>query len=157
MYRLDHCAMPFNRFFINESRLDNIVSARQPRSSRDADLNNSDRWIFSQPIPDYLFSCPCLESPDIRILELLLNDFIQPAAKHWQAYRKDRVKKILDLTQQMNAKRLPESERAKLPPGAIWTDQSLTRGDSGELRWLYDPDLAQEALKWVQELEQGAS
>lgn len=99
---------------------------------------------------------------DVRALATLLAKLspsvpLDKAAEQWQAYRKDRVKKVLDLTQQMNAKRLPESERSKLPPGAIWTDQSLTRGDGGELRWLYDPDLVQEAVKWVQELEQGAS
>lgn len=59
------------------------------------------------------------------------------------------MNKAPDLTQQKNAKRLSESEQAKLPPGAIWTDQSLTRGDGGELRWLHNPDsdLAQEAIK----------
>lgn len=98
---------------------------------------------------------------DVRALATLLSKLspsvpLDKAAAKWQAYRQDRVKKVLDLTQQMNAKRLPEAERAKLPPGAIWTDQSLTRGDGGELRWLYEPDLAQEALKWVQEVEKAA-
>lgn len=49
-----------------------------------------------------------------------------------------------DAPRLMNAKRMPEAMRAKLPPGAIWSDQSLTRGDGWELRWLYEPDLAQE-------------
>ncbi|TEY32581.1 hypothetical protein BOTCAL_0720g00020 [Botryotinia calthae] len=49
----------------------------------------------------------------------------------WQSYRQGRVQKILELTQQMNAKRLPDSEKAKLPPGAIWSDSSLT-GGAGE-------------------------
>ncbi|KAI0428165.1 hypothetical protein F5Y09DRAFT_7542 [Xylaria sp. FL1042] len=53
----------------------------------------------------------------------------------------------------MNAKRLPESEKSKLPPGAIWTNSSLTRGEGGELSWLYDPDLSDEAEKWVREIE----
>jgi hypothetical protein len=56
----------------------------------------------------------------------------------------------------MNAKRLPEAERAKMPPGAIWSNQALTRGEGGELGWLYKPDLAEEANKWVQELESSA-
>lgn len=99
---------------------------------------------------------------DVRALATLLSKLspsvpLDKAAAQWQAYRQDRVKKVLDLTQQMNAKRLPEAERAKLPPGAIWTDQSLTRGDGGELRWLYEPDLALEAEKWVRELDQDAS
>lgn len=98
---------------------------------------------------------------DVRALATLLSKLspevpLDKAAARWQTYLQERIKKVLDLTQQMNAKRLPESERAKLPPGAIWNDQSLTRGDAGELRWLYDPDLAQEAEKWVEELELAA-
>ena len=78
---------------------------------------------------------------------------LDKAAALWQSYRQERVQKILDLTQQMNAKRLPESEKAKLRPGAVWTDSSLTRGEGGELRWLYDPDMSDEAEKWAQELK----
>ncbi|KAI1410585.1 kynurenine 3-monooxygenase [Hypoxylon sp. FL1857] len=78
---------------------------------------------------------------------------LDKATTLWQSYRQERVQKILDLTQQMNAKRLPESEKSKLPPGAIWTDSSLTRGEGGELQWLYNPDLSEEAERWVQELK----
>lgn len=97
---------------------------------------------------------------DVRSLATLLSKLspdvpLDKAAAKWQTYRQERVKKVLELTQQMNAKRLPESERAKMPPGAIWNDQSLTRGDGGELRWLYDPDLAVEAEKWVEEIKAG--
>ncbi|KAI5922717.1 kynurenine 3-monooxygenase [Camillea tinctor] len=95
---------------------------------------------------------------DVRALATLLSKLspvvpLSKAVAQWQAYRQDRIKKVLDLTRQMNEKRLPESERAKLPSGSTRSDQSLTRGDGGELRWLYDPDLAQEAEKWVQGLE----
>ncbi|KZV94357.1 kynurenine 3-monooxygenase [Exidia glandulosa HHB12029] len=69
--------------------------------------------------------------------------------------RIERIKKVLDLTQQMNVKRLPEAERAK-QPGAFWNDAGATRGEGGQLRWLYEPDLAQEAEKWVAELLQEA-
>ncbi|XXH06067.1 hypothetical protein Hte_012512 [Hypoxylon texense] len=98
---------------------------------------------------------------DARALATLLSELspevpLDGAAAKWQAFRQDRIKKVLDLTRQMNVKRLPESERAKMPPGAIWTDQSLTRGEGGELRWLYDPDLAEEAKKWVEELKQAS-
>jgi 2-polyprenyl-6-methoxyphenol hydroxylase-like FAD-dependent oxidoreductase len=79
---------------------------------------------------------------------------LNKSAVKWQTYRQERVNKVLGLTKQMNAKRLPETERAKLPPGIIWSDQSLTRGDGGELMWLYEADLAREAEKWVQELEE---
>ena len=96
---------------------------------------------------------------DVRALATLLSKLspevpLDKAVSRWQTYRQDRVKKVLELTLQMNAKRLPESERAKLPPGAIWSDQSLTRGDGGELRWLYDPDMEQMAEEWAQELRQ---
>ncbi|KAH8722616.1 kynurenine 3-monooxygenase [Phaeosphaeriaceae sp. PMI808] len=95
---------------------------------------------------------------DIRSLATLLSKLsekatLDKAALKWQMYRQERINKVLDLTKQMNAKRLPEAERAKLPPGAIWSNQSLTRGDGGELTWLYEPDLAKEAEKWAQELE----
>ncbi|KAI1360977.1 kynurenine 3-monooxygenase [Xylaria arbuscula] len=95
---------------------------------------------------------------DVRALATILSKLspevpLDKAIDRWQTYRQDRVKKVLELTLQMNAKRLPESERAKLPPGAIWSDQSLTRGDGGELRWLYDPDMAQKAEEWAQELK----
>ncbi|KAI6081643.1 kynurenine 3-monooxygenase [Hypoxylon rubiginosum] len=98
---------------------------------------------------------------DVRALATLLSELspdvpFEKAAAQWQAYRQDRIKRVLDLTMQMNAKRLPESERAKMPPGAIWSDQSLTRGEGGELRWLYDPDLAKEAKKWVEEIKQAS-
>ncbi|KAI1135948.1 kynurenine 3-monooxygenase [Hypoxylon sp. FL0543] len=98
---------------------------------------------------------------DVRALATLLSKLspdvpLDKAAEKWQAYRQTRIKKVLDLTQQMNAKRLPEAEKAQLPPGAVWSDSSLTRGDGGELRWLYNPDLAQEAESWVQELKQAA-
>jgi 2-polyprenyl-6-methoxyphenol hydroxylase-like FAD-dependent oxidoreductase len=95
---------------------------------------------------------------DVRSLATLLARLservpLDRAAEKWQAYRKDRVDRVLELTKQMNAKRMPEAVRAKMPPGAVWSDQSLTRGDGGELKWLYGPDLVQEAEKWVQELE----
>lgn len=95
---------------------------------------------------------------DVRSLATVLSRLsekvpLEKAAARWQSFRQARIDRVLDLTKQMNAKRLPEAERAKLPPGAIWGDQSLTRGDGGELRWLYEPDLVQEAEKWMQELE----
>lgn len=89
---------------------------------------------------------------DVRALALLLSKLsldvpLDRAAAKWEAYRKDRIKKVLDLTHRVNAKRLPEAATARLPPGVIWTDQSLTRGDGGDLRRFYDPGLAQEAEK----------
>ncbi|KAI0179361.1 kynurenine 3-monooxygenase [Hypoxylon sp. FL1284] len=98
---------------------------------------------------------------DARSLATLLAELspdapLDRAAARWQAYRRDRIARVLDLTQQMNAKRLPETERAKVPPGFFWDDQSLTRGEGGELAWLYGPDLAQEARTWMEELRQSS-
>ena len=96
---------------------------------------------------------------DVRALATLLSKLsasvpLDKAAAAWQAYRQGRVRAVLELTNQMNAKRLPEAERAKLPPGAVWGDASQTRGDRGELSWLYEPDLAEEAGKWAEEIKQ---
>ncbi|KAI1359989.1 kynurenine 3-monooxygenase [Xylaria arbuscula] len=78
---------------------------------------------------------------------------LDQAATLWQSYRQERVQRILDLTQQMNAKRLPESEKVRLPLGAVWTEQTLTSKECGELSWLYNADMVEEAQKWAQELE----
>lgn len=96
---------------------------------------------------------------DVRALATLLSKLspgvpLDKAAVAWQSYRQGRVRAVLELTNQMNAKRLPEAEREKLPPGSIWGDASQTRGDGGELSWLYKPDLAEEAEKWANEIEQ---
>ncbi|KAK7746795.1 hypothetical protein SLS53_001983 [Cytospora paraplurivora] len=94
---------------------------------------------------------------DVYTLALLLSKLspevpLDKGVALWQSYRQERVEKILDLTQQMNAKRLPESEKAKLPPGAIWTDASATRGEGGELDWLYNADLMGEVERWAQKI-----
>ncbi|CAH0043197.1 unnamed protein product [Clonostachys rhizophaga] len=94
---------------------------------------------------------------DVRSLATVLSRLspdvpLERAAARWQAYRQERIKKVLELTNQMNAKRLPEAQRASLPASAIWSDTSLTQGKGGELRWLYEPDLAKEAEKWVEEI-----
>ncbi|TQS32836.1 hypothetical protein Golomagni_06837 [Golovinomyces magnicellulatus] len=68
----------------------------------------------------------------------------------WQQYRKERVARVLQLTNQMNVKRLPEAERSKMPPGSVWSDQNLTKGSNGELGWLYNIDIAKEVQSWTQ-------
>ena len=91
---------------------------------------------------------------DIDVLALLLSKLspsapLSKALDFWQTSRQERVDKVLDLTKQMNAKRLPPAEQAKLPPGAIWSDGGKTRGDGGQLRWLYQPELRREAESWL--------
>ena len=66
---------------------------------------------------------------DVTTLAALLagTDKLGPALQFWQKYRQERVNKVLELTKQMNAKRLPPAEQAKLPPGAIWSDKTADR------------------------------
>ncbi|KAK2753339.1 hypothetical protein FQN55_003468 [Onygenales sp. PD_40] len=91
---------------------------------------------------------------DVNMLALLLSKLsplvpLADALRFWQDYRQARVDKVLELNSQMNAKRLPPAEQAKLPPGAIWTDESATRGEGGQLRWLYEPDLDEDVARWL--------
>lgn len=91
---------------------------------------------------------------DVNMLALLLSKLspktpLTDSLTFWQEYRQARIDKILELTNQMNAKRLPPAEQAKLPPGAIWEDESATRGEGGQLRWLYEPDLDEDVIKWL--------
>lgn len=91
---------------------------------------------------------------DVNMLALLLSKLspqvpLVEALKFWHHYRQARIDKVLELTQQINAKRLPPAEQAKLPPGAIWKDESATRGGGGQLRWLYEPDLDEDVAKWI--------
>ena len=92
---------------------------------------------------------------DVNMLAILLSKLsakipLADALKFWQDYRQQRVDRVLELTKQMNAKRLPPAEQAKLPPGTIWSDESATRGEGGQLRWLYEPDLDEDVAKWIE-------
>lgn len=91
---------------------------------------------------------------DVNMLAILLsklssNIALPNALQFWQSYRQERVDKIMELTKQMNAKRLPPSEQAKLPPGAIWVDEAATRGEGGQLTWLYKTDLDHDVAQWI--------
>ena len=93
---------------------------------------------------------------DIEMLALLLSKLspkapLSKALNFWQTYRQERVDKVLDLTKQMNAKRLPPAEQAKLPPGTIWKDEGKTHGDGGQLQWLYQPQLQHQVDSWFAE------
>ena len=95
---------------------------------------------------------------DVNMLAILLSKLsskigLPDALQFWQSYRQERVDKILELTKQMNAKRLPPSEQAKLPPDAIWTDEAASRGEGGQLMWLYKPDLDHDVAQWIGQQE----
>jgi hypothetical protein len=83
-------------------------------------------------------------SPKIRLLDAL---------RFWQSYWQEQIDKILELTKQMNAKRLPPAEQGKLPPGSTWSNNSATSGEGSQLRWLYDPDIDESVERWVVEQE----
>ena len=88
---------------------------------------------------------------DVYMLANLLSKLspeisLSSALKFWQTYRQARVKKVLELTHQLNARRLPPAEQAKLPPGSIWKNDI---GDGEHLRWLYEPNLDKDIASWV--------
>ncbi|KAI9728433.1 MAG: hypothetical protein M1828_003834 [Chrysothrix sp. TS-e1954] len=56
--------------------------------------------------------------------------------KFWQQYRQERIAKVTKLTTKMTNKRLPASERAKLPRDLIWDDKA-----DAKVGWLFDPKL----------------
>ncbi|MCJ1364202.1 hypothetical protein MMC16_003311 [Acarospora aff. strigata] len=99
---------------------------------------------------------------DIYMLTLLLSKLsstitLPDALYFWQTYRQERIDMVLDLTRQMNAKRLPAAERAKLAEDSIWKDESSTRGEGGQLRWLYEPDLEKQVSLWVEKQQERQS
>ncbi|MCJ1248104.1 hypothetical protein MMC30_005319 [Trapelia coarctata] len=94
---------------------------------------------------------------EIYMLALLLSKLspktsLPEALSFWQEYRPQRIDKALDLTRQMNAKRLPPAEQAKVAAGLIWKEED-TAGEGGQLRWLYEPALDRQVSSWIQERE----
>ncbi|MCJ1416418.1 hypothetical protein MMC32_002753 [Xylographa parallela] len=81
-------------------------------------------------------------SPKITLSDALL---------FWQTFRQERIDKVLDLTQKINAKRLPPSEQAKLAAGSIWKGEDL-ENEGGQLRWLYEPELKKHVIAWTEEI-----
>ena len=91
---------------------------------------------------------------DVYMLALLLAKLspkitLSNALLFWQTFRQERIDKVLDLTQKMNAKRLPPAEQAKLAAGSIWKGEDV-QGEGGQLRWLYEPELDKEVAAWVE-------
>ena len=89
---------------------------------------------------------------DVWMLALLLKNLgegvdLETALGFWQRWRQERVDRILDLTTAMNNKRLPLAEQQRLPKGAVWSGGVE---DTEQMGWLYEPDLEDVVLKWVQ-------
>lgn len=55
----------------------------------------------------------------------------------WEAMRKERVGKLMELTVKMNNARLPREARAKLDPEQVWTGE----GGAEAMRWLFVPKI----------------
>lgn len=73
---------------------------------------------------------------DVDMLALLLSKLSPgaPASKALdfsQTYRQEGIDEVFNMTKQMNAKRLPLAEQAKLPPRANWTDEGKISENSG--------------------------
>lgn len=60
----------------------------------------------------------------------------------WQAYRQERIERVVKLTLKLNNTRLPKAERQMLDSGMIWNSES----DIGELEWLYNHDIEKAIL-----------
>lgn len=87
----------------------------------------------------------------VYVLALLLGKLgekldLAEALEFWQAFRQERTDRILNLTDLMNNRRLPPAERAKLPQSAVWRG---TAEDTGQMSWLYAPNLEKVVNEWV--------
>ena len=94
----------------------------------------------------------CLE--DVHMLALLLSKLsdkivLSDALGFWQSYRQERIGRVVVLSEQINIKRLPPAEQAKVPAGMVWKDESATTGEGGQLRWLYEPHLEEHVSAWI--------
>ncbi|KAL9131726.1 MAG: hypothetical protein Q9217_000401 [Psora testacea] len=91
---------------------------------------------------------------DVYMLALMLRKRASPLSDiplgqrldYWQAFRKERVDRILDLTRKMNNKRLPLEEQLKLGPGEVWSGRE---GDTEQVKWLYGLDLEDVVDRWL--------
>ena len=73
-----------------------------------------------------------------------------PAAlDFWHSSRQECIDKVLHLTKQMNAKRLPLSEKAKLVAPDIWKGGRDAEEASEDLAWLYDVNMDRIVSDWV--------
>lgn len=72
---------------------------------------------------------------------------LDKALTTWQDMRQQRVDKVIQLTLQLNAVRLPQAERDALAAEGklIWQT-----GADGELAWLYNADVEKEILAFVE-------
>lgn len=67
---------------------------------------------------------------------------LKSALNSWQAYRQERIDKVLVLSTQMSNIRLSEEEKKALPKEQVWHE---TEGD--QLGWLYLSDIAEDMKK----------
>ena len=67
----------------------------------------------------------------------------------WHSSRQERIDKVLHLTKQMNAKRLPLSGKAKLVAPDIWKGGRDAEEAGEDLAWLYDVNMDRIVSDWV--------
>lgn len=70
------------------------------------------------------------------------------ALAFWESWRQKRIDGVLELTAQMNQRRLPEPERKKLAEQAA-AQGKLASDPKEQMKWLYEPKLDEEMDAWV--------
>lgn len=65
----------------------------------------------------------------------------------WQAYRQERIDRVVKLTLKLNNTRLPKAERESLDKKMIWSSES----DLEELEWLYNHNIKEAMLAGMKE------
>lgn len=76
---------------------------------------------------------------------------VERVLSFWQAYRQQRVDKVIQLTMQLNNSRLPQEERERLAKeGMTWQS-----GGGGELAWLYNAKIEDDMLAWAKKEKEG--
>ncbi|KAJ2895684.1 putative kynurenine 3-monooxygenase protein [Zalerion maritima] len=65
----------------------------------------------------------------------------------WQETRKKRLNQLIELTTQLNSRRLPPEKQAELPKEQIWVDESET--NPRQMAWLYEPHVEEEVERWI--------
>ncbi|KAF6831363.1 kynurenine 3-monooxygenase [Colletotrichum plurivorum] len=70
----------------------------------------------------------------------------EDGVRFWQGIRRERLGGLVVLTKQLNNKRLPSQEMAKLPREEIWFEEG-----EGQMRWLYVPEVEKKVEEWFKE------
>ncbi|KAF6805601.1 kynurenine 3-monooxygenase [Colletotrichum sojae] len=70
----------------------------------------------------------------------------EDGVRFWQGIRRERLGGLVVLTKQLNNKRLPSQEMAKLPREEIWFEEG-----EEQMNWLYVPEVEKKVESWFKE------